>query len=348
MGRGGPFTLAEIAARLGGRVLGDPQIVIRQVGSLQRAAAGEIAFLAGPKHRAGLGATHASAVILAPEAESLTALPRIVCDNPYAYFARLSQLLNPETPLRPGIHPAAHVAAGAQVAASAQVGAGAVIEDGARVGERASVGAGSFLGRGSSVGDDSRLYPGVTVYGGCRIGARVILHAGAVIGADGFGMANEAGKWLKIPQLGGVVIGDDVEIGANSTVDRGTLDDTVIEDGVKLDNQIQVGHNCRIGAHTAIAGCTGIAGSAVIGRHCAIGGGVGVAGHITICDHVTVTGFTLVSRSIRQPGTYSGAFPIDDNKSWVRNAALVRRLSELAARVRELENRLRAKERGDG
>jgi UDP-3-O-[3-hydroxymyristoyl] glucosamine N-acyltransferase len=205
------------------------------------------------------------------------------------------------------------------------------------------------------VGDDSRLYPSVTVYRECRIGARAILHSGVVIGADGFGMANEGGRWLKIPQLGRVVIGDDVEIGANTTVDRGALDDTVIEEGVKLDNQIQVGHNCRIGAHTAIAGCVGIAGSTVIGKHCAIGGGAGILGHLTICDHVTISACTVITRSIRQPGMYSGVFPFDDNKSWARNAAQLRHLAELAervreliGRVRELEERLGAKEKGNG
>jgi UDP-3-O-[3-hydroxymyristoyl] glucosamine N-acyltransferase len=348
MPRGGPFTLAQIAARLGGRVAGEPQTTIRQVGSLEGAGAGDITFLSGAKHRAKLDASKASAVILAPEAEALTTRPRIVCDNPYAYFARVSQLLNPSRPPEPGIDPAARVATGARVAASARVEAGAVIEDGAVVGERASIGTGSYLGRGSFVGEDSRLHPSVTVYGGCRIGARAIVHSGAVIGADGFGMANEGGEWVKIPQLGGVTIGDDVEIGANTTIDRGTLGDTVIEDGVKLDNQIQIGHNCRVGAHTAIAGCTGIAGSTVIGRHCAIGGGVGIVGHLEICDRVTVTGATVVSSSIRQPGTYSGAYPFDEHRAWARNAALLRRLTELAQRVRELEDRLRAKEKGDG
>ena len=348
MGHGGPFTLAEIAARLGGRVAGDGGILIRQVGSLERAAHGEIAFLSNLKYRSRLGATKASAVVLAAEAEALTALPRIVCDNPYAYFARLSGMLNPNPPPVPGLHPAAQISPGARIAASARVDAGAVIEEGAAVGERVAVGAGCFLGAGVSVGDDSRLYPSVTIYRDCRIGARAILHAGVVIGADGFGMANEGGQWIKIPQLGSVVIGDDVEIGANTTVDRGALEDTVIEDGVKLDNQIQIGHNCRIGAHTAIAGCSGIAGSTVIGRHCAIGGGAGIVGHLTICDHVTVSAGTVISRSIRQPGTYTGLFPFDHNKAWARNAALVRHLAELAERVRELEKRLRVKEKGDG
>jgi UDP-3-O-[3-hydroxymyristoyl] glucosamine N-acyltransferase len=348
MGHGGPFTLAEIAARLGGRVAGDAGILVRQVGSLERAARGEIAFLSNLKYRSQLAATKASAVVLSAEAEALTALPRIVCDNPYAYFARLSAMLNPSPPPVPGLHPAAQISPGARLAASARVDAGAVIEEGAALGERVAVGAGCFLGAGVSVGDDSRLYPSVTIYHDCRVGARAILHAGVVIGADGFGMANEGGRWIKIPQLGSVVIGDDVEIGANTTVDRGALEDTVIEDGVKLDNQIQIGHNCRIGAHTAIAGCTGIAGSTVIGRNCVIGGGAGIVGHVTICDHVTVSGGTVISRSIRQPGTYTGVFPFDHNKAWARNAARVRHLAELAERVRELENRLRAKEKGDG
>jgi len=324
------FTLAEIALRFGGRVVGDPQVLIRQVGTLERAGAGEIAFLANPRYRARLAGTRAAAVIVSPEDESLTALPRIVCDNPYAYYARVSQLLNPPTAQAPGVHPSA------------------VVAPSARLGARVSIGAGCVVGDGVAIGDDSCLYPRVVVYHGCRIGARAILHSGAVIGADGFGLAMEGGRWLKIPQIGGVVLGDDVEIGANTTVDRGAIEDTVIEDGVKLDNQIQIGHNCRVGAHTAMAGCVAVAGSAEIGRHCTIGAGALILGHLSICDHVEVSAATVISRSIAKPGTYTGMFPFDDNESWARNTALVRHLSELADRVRALEKRLGRKESGDG
>ncbi|MEW6690038.1 MAG: UDP-3-O-(3-hydroxymyristoyl)glucosamine N-acyltransferase, partial [Pseudomonadota bacterium] len=203
-------------------------------------------------------------------------------------------------------------------------------------------------GEGAAIGEDSCLYPGVVVYPRCRIGARAIVHSGAVIGADGFGIALEDGRWQKIPQIGAVTIGDDVEIGASTTIDRGALDDTVLGDGVKLDNQVQIGHNCRIGAHTAMAGCVAVAGSARIGSHCTIGAGALILGHLSICDHVEVSADTVISRSIRKPGTYTGMFPFDDNASWARNTALVRHLADLAARVRALEKRLRDKEGGDG
>ena len=326
----GPLTLAQIASRLGGRVAGDPETLIRQVGSLERAGRGQISFLANPKFRSRLAATGASAVVVAAEAEALTALPRIVCDNPYAYFARVSQLFNPRTSQPEGVHPSASVAPGARLAA------------------RVSIGPGCVLGDGVALGEDSCLYPGVVIYPGCRIGARAIIHSGAVIGADGFGGAEEGGQWVKMPQIGAVTIGDDVEIGANTTIDRGALEDTVIESGVKLDNQIQIGHNCRIGAHTAMAGFVGVAGSADIGRHCTIGAAAVILGHLSICDHVQVSAATVISRSIRKPGTYTGMFPADDNRSWARNAAALRRLAELADRVRALEKLLRDKEKGDG
>ena len=326
----GPYTLAQITSQLGGRLVGDAQVLIRQVGSLERAGQGQIAFLSNPKYRAKLADTAASAVVLAPESESLTTLPRIVSDNPYAYFARVSQLFNPLTRQPQGVHPSA------------------VVAPGAKLGARVSIGPGCVIGEGASIGDDSCLYPAVVVYPGCRIGARAIVHSGAVIGADGFGIAEEDGRWLKIPQAGAVVIGDDVEIGASTTIDRGAMDDTVIGDGVKLDNQVQIGHNCRVGAHTAMAGCAAVAGSAQIGSHCTIGAGALILGHLSICDHAHVSADTVISRSIREPGTYTGMFPFDDNASWARNTALIRHLAELADRVRALEQRLKDKENGNG
>jgi UDP-3-O-[3-hydroxymyristoyl] glucosamine N-acyltransferase len=317
----GSLTLAEIAARLGGRVAGDPQTRIAQVGSLDHAAPGQITFLAHSKYREKLSDTRASAVVLAPEAEHLTQLPRIVCDGPYAYFARLSQLFNPVTTQGPGVHPSA------------------VVGPGARLGARVSIGAGCVVGEGVQIGDDSCLYPSVVIYPGCIIGARCILHSGAVIGADGFGIAQDAGRWIKIPQIGRVRIGDDVEIGANTCVDRGAIDDTVIEEGVKLDNQIQIGHNVRVGAHTAMAGCVAVAGSADIGRHCTIGAASVILGHLRLADHVHVSAGTVISRSIHKAGTYTGMFPFDDNASWARNTALVRHLAELADRIRALERK---------
>ena len=321
------LTLAQIASRLGGRVAGEGGTLIRQVGSLERAGAGEITFLSGNRNRAKLAGTRAAAVIVAPAHEGLTRLPRIVCEHPYVYFARVSQLFNPLATQAAGVHPAA------------------VVAQDAVLGARVSIGAGCVIGEGVSIGDDSCLYPRVVVYPGCTLGKRVIVHAGAVIGADGFGIAEEQGRWVKIPQIGRVRIGDDVEIGANTTIDRGALDDTVIEEGVKLDNQIQVGHNVRIGAHTAIAACTGIAGSADIGAHCKIGGAAMIHGHIRIADGAEVSAGTLISRSVDK-GAYTGVFPFDDNASWVRNAARLRRLDELAHRVAALEKNRRTPRKG--
>jgi UDP-3-O-[3-hydroxymyristoyl] glucosamine N-acyltransferase len=303
----GPLTLGEIVQRLGGRVAGAPDTLVHQVASLEGAGARHISFFTGSRYRAQLAATRAAAVVLGPEAEGETRLPRIVADNPYAYFARLSQLFNPLVVQQPGVHPSA------------------VVAKSANLGARVSIGAGCAVGERVAIGDDSTLYPRVVVYPGCRIGARVIVHSGAVIGADGFGIAEDEGRWVKIPQIGTVRIGDDVEIGANTTIDRGAIDDTVIEEGVKLDNQIQVGHNVRIGAHTAIAGCTGIAGSADIGRHCTIGGAAVILGHLRIADHVNISAGTLISRSILKPGTYTGVYPFDEHSSWARAAAGLRR-----------------------
>jgi UDP-3-O-[3-hydroxymyristoyl] glucosamine N-acyltransferase len=315
----GPLTLGEVASRLGGRVAGDPGTVIRQVGSLERAGAGEIAFFGSARYKAKLAQTRAAAVIVAPEHEHATALPRIVAESPYLYFARVSQLFNPLVTQPNGVHPSA------------------VVSEKAILGKRVSIGAGCVVGEAVTIGDDSCLYPGVIVYPGCRLGARVIVHGGAVIGADGFGIAPDGERWVKIPQIGGVQIGDDVEIGANTTIDRGAIDDTVIGDGVKLDNQIQIGHNVRIGAHTAIAGCAGIAGSAEIGQHCTIGGAAVVLGHLRLVDRVHVSAGTVISRSVLKPGTYTGLFPFDENASWARNTAVVRHLAELAERLRKLE-----------
>jgi len=303
----GPLTLGQIVARLGGRVAGDPDTVVRQVASLEGAGDAQISFFIGSRYREQLAATRAAAVVLGPEAEGETALPRIVAENPYAYFARLSQLFNPVVAQAPGVHPSA------------------VVAKDARLGARVSIGPGCVVGEGASIGDDTCLYPRVVVYPRCAIGARVIVHSGAVIGADGFGIAEDHGHWVKLPQIGTVRIGDDVEIGANTTIDRGAIDDTVIEEGVKLDNQIQVGHNVRIGAHTAIAGCAGIAGSADIGRHCTIGGAAVILGHLRIVDHVNISAGTLISRSILKPGTYTGVYPFDEHGSWTRSAAELRR-----------------------
>ena len=340
------FSLAELAGRFGGTVLGDAAVRIRQVASLEQAGAEDLSFLISRKYRKLLSITRAAAVLVPEDFADATQLPRIVCKNPHAVYARIALLINPEERPAPGVHPLAVVDAGASVAESAAVGACAVIEKGARIGEFAVIGANSFVGQDARIGAFSRLYPNVTIYHDCAIGERVVLHSGVVIGADGFGMAMDEGRWLKIPQIGRVLIGDDVEIGASTTIDRGALDDTVIEEGVKLDNQIQIGHNCHIGAHTAIAGCTGIAGSTRIGKYCLLGGGAMIMGHLTIADRVVVSGGTAITKSIAVAGTYTAIFPMQRHEDWTKNAVMVRHLHELMERVRGLEDEIKKKGRG--
>jgi UDP-3-O-[3-hydroxymyristoyl] glucosamine N-acyltransferase len=334
------LTLGQIVSRLGGELIGNPAIRIRQIAALEAAAAGEITFVAQARYLPQLEQTNASAVILALAARDATSMPRIVCANPYAYYAAVAGLLNPPAAVIPGKHKSAVIDKTAQIAKSAQIGACAVIAKGVRIGADAVIGPGCFVGENSRIGAATRLYARVTVYHGCRIGARCIIHAGAVIGSDGFGNAKDGEIWRKIPQIGGVTIGDDVEIGANTTIDRGALDDTVIGNGVKLDNQIQIAHNVSIGDHTAIAACAGIAGSAKIGRNCALGGASMIYGHITIADNINVSAGTLVMKSLDEPGTYTGVYPFTEHKRWLKNASHLRQLDDLVRRVRELENRL--------
>jgi UDP-3-O-[3-hydroxymyristoyl] glucosamine N-acyltransferase len=330
-------TLTELAARVGATVDGDGGVSITRVATLESAEAGTIAFLANPKYRAQLATTRASAVIVAPPMAAITALPKLVSANPYATYARVAAVLHPVAGAPPGIHPTAVVAPDARVPPSAALGPRVVIGAGADIGERAQIGAGCVIGAGVRLGDDALLHANVTIYDGCVVGPRAIIHSGAVLGADGFGMAEENGRWLKIPQLGRVVVGADVEIGANTTIDRGAIDDTVIEDDVKIDNQVQVGHNCRIGAHTAIAGCVGIAGSARIGRNCKIGGAAMIGGHLEIGDNVVISGATQVFDSLHESGVYTGTFPALPYREWRHVASQMRRLRQLAERVRALE-----------
>jgi UDP-3-O-[3-hydroxymyristoyl] glucosamine N-acyltransferase len=327
------LTLREIVARLGGEALGEVSTPLTGVATLDSAGPSQIAFLANPKYRSRLAGTRAGAVILGPGDRDAAAIPRIVSENPYAYYARTVALFNPAREPLPGVHPTAQVGSGARIAPGAEVGAFAVVGAGCAIGDGAVIGAHAVLGERVGVGEHTRLHAHVTVYDGCTIGARCVLHSGVVIGADGFGMARDAGRWVKIPQVGAVRIGDDVEVGANTTIDRGALDDTLIGDGVKLDNQIQIAHNCVIGAHTVIAGCTGISGSVTIGRDCLIGGGVGIVGHLEICDGVTISGFSFVTKSITEPGTYTSGMPAMPHAEWLRNTVHLRRLDDLARRI---------------
>ncbi len=334
------YRLADIVARFGGRVIGDAETQVSQIGTLEKAGAGQIAFLANAKYRNQLDASQASAVILSEADADATQLPRIVAGNPYSYFAKLSAFLNPLREFAPGIHPTAVIGEGAQVSPLAHIGAHVSVGEHAVIGAGTVLMAGCSIGENVSIGENTRLYPRVVVYHDCIVGNHVIAHSGAVIGADGFGIAMEAGRWLKIPQIGRVLIGDHVEIGANTTIDRGALDDTVIEEGVKLDNQIQVAHNVRIGAHTAIAGCVGIAGSASIGRYCRIGGGAIILGHLQVADKVEVSAGTVITKSIREPGTYTATFPFSENHAWRKNAAQLRHLDEMADRIKKLEQQI--------
>jgi len=337
-------TLGRLAEKLGLELRGDATCVVETVATLQNAGPGALSFLANPHYRPYLSATRASAVILSEDLAGECPAAALISANPYAAYARAAALLNPLPAWSGGVHPSAAVSEGSQVHASAWVGPQCVIESGVTIEEGVFVGPGCVVGAGARIAAGSRLVARVTVCGAARIGRRVTVHPGAVIGSDGFGLAKEGGRWLKVPQLGGVVIGDDVEIGANTTIDRGALDDTVLEDGVKLDNQIQVAHNVHIGAHTAIAGCVGISGSARIGRGCMLAGGVGVVGHLEIADNVVVTGMSMVTKSITQAGVYSSGLPAMPNDEFNRSFARFRRLDDLARRLRRLEKRRKSEE----
>jgi UDP-3-O-[3-hydroxymyristoyl] glucosamine N-acyltransferase len=334
-------SLTELVARFGGELVGDGTRMIRQVAPLERAAYDEIGFVAQGKYLTQLASTAAGAVILPQDARDSTELPRILTPNPYLYFARVSALLNPQPRPQAGIHPAATVALDADIAADASVAAGAVVGNGACIGARSVVGANCVVGDQARIGADCLLHANVTVYHRCEVGDRAILHAGCVIGSDGFGFAPNEGGWEKIPQIGRVVIGNDVEVGACTTIDRGALEDTVIEEGVKLDNLIQVAHNVHIGAHTAIAACTGIAGSTKIGRHCMIGGAAMIFGHIEIADGTRISTNTLITKSLPKAGTYTSALPFSEHEVWQKNAVHMRNLDKLVNRVKELEKRLK-------
>ena len=339
MAKAEKYRLAEIVERFGGEVLGNPQTAISQVATLESAGSRHISFLTHRKYRKQLAGTRAGAVILGKADSKLTELPRILCDDPYLYFAKVSALFNPPQAAKPGVHKTAVVERGTRIPASASIGAGVYIGRGVKLGRAVVIGPGCHLGDGVEIGAASRLHARVTIYPECRLGQRALVHSGAVIGADGFGIAQDHGVWRKIPQVGRVLIGDDVEIGANTCIDRGALDDTVVEDGVKLDNLIQIGHNVRIGAHTAIAGCTGIAGSSRIGKHCMIGGAVAIVGHLDIADRVIIHAAAVVTKSIRKAGTYGG-HPAEDSPSWARNMARLRHLDALRERIRHIEQLL--------
>ena len=338
------YRLGELAERLGAILHGDPEVVVDRVEALHAAGPRDVSFLSNRCYLPHLGSTRAGAVILAPEFAGDCPVPALVLDNPYLGYARVAALLSPAPGIVPGIAASAVIERGARVAADASVGAHCVVEAGAHVGAGTSLGAGSFLGRYSSIGPHGRVAARVVICKDVSIGARAVIHPGAVIGGDGFGFANDNGVWVKIPQIGGVRVGDDVEIGANTTIDRGALADTVIEDGVKLDNLIQIGHNVYIGAHTAIAAGVAVGGSARIGSRCTIGGAASVAGHLEITDDVHITATSAVPKSIDRAGAYSSGMPIRENRVWRRNVARLGQLDDMAKRLRALERKLKLDE----
>ena len=331
------ITLGYLAEFLGATLRGPEDKEITGLATLQEAGPGQISFLANPQYRKFLATSHAAAVLLKPaDAEGYAGDALLIAD-PYLAYARISHLFDPKPKSAAGIHPTAIVAHDAVVDASASIGPYVVIESGARIAAGVTLGAHCYVGARSVIGEGGWLAPRVTLYHDVRIGQRVVVQSGAVLGGEGFGFANEKGVWQKIAQIGGVTIGDDVEIGVNTAIDRGAMDDTRIGNGVKLDNQIQIAHNVQVGDHTAMAACVGISGSAKIGKHCMLAGGVGLVGHIEICDGVFITGMTMVTRSITEPGSYSSGTAMQPAAEWRKSAARIRQLDDMTRRLQQLE-----------
>lgn len=346
-------TLSELVQRLNAqglsaKLIGNPDCEVGRVASLAAAGEGDITFLANPRHKTFLTETAASAVILRAAEAELVSTSAIVVENPHVAYAFVADWLYAEDALPAGVHPSATVAPDAQIDATAFVGPNCVVEAGAVVAAGCQIGPGCVIGKHVTLGEDTRLVANVTLCHGSQIGRRGILHPGVVIGADGFGLADNDGEWVKVPQVGKVILGDDVEVGANTTIDRGAIGDTVLGNGVKLDNLIQIGHNVHIGDHTAIAACTAVAGSARIGQHCAIGGCVGIVGHLEIADNVTITGMSHVSQAISKAGVYSSGTPLEENAKWHRNFIRLKQLDDMARRLRQLEKRLDVDKHRDG
>jgi UDP-3-O-[3-hydroxymyristoyl] glucosamine N-acyltransferase len=330
-------SLGELAVQFGCELRGNPDVRVDHVATLAHADPRSLAFLANPRYREQLAATEAAAVVLDEASAPSCRTAALVCRNPHATYARIAAVLHPPPAAAPGVHPSAVIAPGARVDLTAHVGALSVIGEGAVVGPRAFIGPHCVVEEGAILAEDVRLTARVTVCRKVQIGARTTVQPGAVIGGDGFGFAQEGGRWIKVPQAGTVRIGADVEVGSNTTIDRGAIEDTVIEEGVKLDNLIMIAHNVRVGAHSALAACVGVSGSTSIGRRCMIGGQVGIGGHLTIADDVIITGCTMVSHSVARPGVYSGGIPLEEAHVWRRLVARFKRLDSLATRLKALE-----------
>jgi UDP-3-O-[3-hydroxymyristoyl] glucosamine N-acyltransferase len=344
------ITVAQMCEQVGTRLIigtiGQTDRSLQGVATLERAGPDQLSFLANPRYRSLLPQAQAGCVVISLQDRDLVALrddvTYLLSAQPYVVFARVAQLFAPRPEAVPGVAASASIHPHARLAGSASIGPGAVIEEGACIEEGVVVGAQSFVGARSTVGAGSWLAARVTIYPDCEIGQRAILHSGCVIGADGFGFANDRGTWVKIPQTGRVLIGDDCEIGANTTIDRGAMDDTVVGNDVKLDNQVQIGHNVVIGDHCAFAGCVGIAGSARIGQRVQLGGGAIVLGHLQVCDNVIVSAATTITRSIAKPGFYTGLFPFDENARWEKSAVLVRKLDKMRDQLKAMQSEIAA------
>ena len=336
------FLLSELAEQVNAQLHGDAACSIVAIATLESAAPGQISFLSNAKYRKFLSETAASAVLIKQDDISFLApgVNALVVNDPYVAFAKIAQLLDNTPNAANGIHPTAVIGSNVKLGANVAIGANAIISANAEIADNAQIGAGCFIGEAAIIGESAKLWANVTVYHRVEIGKRTIIHSGAVIGADGFGFANERGSWLKIPQTGIVVIGDDCEIGANTTIDRGAIDDTVIGNNVIIDNQCQIAHNVKIGDHTAMAGCSVVAGSTKIGRYCIIGGAVCINGHIDICDGANITGMSMVVKSITEKGVYSSGIPATTNLEWRKNTAKLRQIEQLFQRVKQLESQL--------
>jgi len=332
-----PISLGELATQFDCELVGDADVVVNNVAGLQNAGPGSLSFLSNQALKKQLSATRAAAVILRAEDVKDSPVASLVSDNPYAHYALMAAVLHPAPSYVPGVHPSAVISQTAKVADTAHIAAHVFIGDDSFIGENTYVGPNTVVGPNCSIGDDCRLIANVTFVRQSTLGARGIIHPGVVIGADGFGNAMTPGGWLKVPQVGGVRIGDDVEIGTNTTVDCGAIDDTVIEDGVRIDNLCMIAHNAHIGEHTAMAGSSGVSGSTTVGKRCMFAGQSGAVGHITICDDVVVSGKAMISKSITKPGVYANNFPAEETKTWNRRVALFRRLDRIIERIKQLE-----------
>lgn len=331
------FKLQEIAQKIHADLQGDPECRIYRVEPLSAAGPGAISFLANPKYQSHLSKTQASAVILRKEQLEKCSTNALIVPNPELAIAKVLSFIYPDPPTESGVHPSAMIEKNCEIDPSVSIGPNCVIEEGVCIKADTIVGAGTFIGRNVHIGHNCKIYPHVNIYYDVQVGDEVIIHSGAVIGADGFGLAHDGQKWVKIPQIGTVIIGSAVEIGANTTIDRGALQNTTIGDGVKIDNLVQVAHNVKIGDHTAIAACTAIAGSTEIGKYCMIGGGSCISGHIKICNGVVIGGMGGVARSIDEPGMYSSGTVVQKNSAWRRNMLRFNQLDEFAKRLSKLE-----------